>query len=227
MKQKLLLEMLLSVIQELRANKQWGTAHVYQSAYNSFSIFNKEIDISFSKLTPALLKDFEIYLFQKGGSRNTVSTYMKVLKATYNRAVDMGFAPYVPRLFKHVHTRVYAERKKALEASDMGNFLCNIKKDSDTSTLPAELQRVKLTFSLMFLLRGIPFVDLVHLRKTDIHGNVLRYRRRKTGRLLTVILTDEAMELIKKMVDKKNHLLIYFLFYPVRKVQRLLIMSIS
>lgn len=72
MKQKLLLEMLSSTIQELRANGQWGTAHVYRSARNSFSAFNNDKDIPFCKLNPNLLKRFEIYLRQRRCSWNTV-----------------------------------------------------------------------------------------------------------------------------------------------------------
>ena len=53
----------------------------------------------------------------------------------------------------------------------------------------------------MFLLRGLPFVDLAFLRKTDLCGNVLVYRRKKTGRLLTVELPPEAIRL---MVEIEN-----------------------
>ena len=42
-----------------------------------------------------------------------------------------------------------------------------------------ELQRARGFFILMFLLRGMPFVDLAYLKKHDIDGNVLTYRRRK------------------------------------------------
>lgn len=56
----------------------------------------------------------------------------------------------------------------------------------------------------MFILRGIPFVDLAYLRKSDIQGNILRYRRRKTGRRLTVILTPEALKLIDTLSDKRE-----------------------
>ena len=197
MKQKLLLDMLSTTIKELRANGQWGTAHVYRSARNSFSTFNNNRDIPFNKLDPTLLKSFEIYLRQRKCSWNTVSTYMKVLRAVYNRAVDDGYALYIPRLFKHVHTSVCADQRRALEATDIGNLLQEAEQMPVYTTLPLELQRTKIIFALMFLLRGIPFVDLVYLRKTDIQGNVLKYRRRKTGRTLTVKLTPEAMRLIR------------------------------
>ena len=49
----------------------------------------------------------------------------------------------------------------------------------------------------MFLLRGMPFVDLAHLRKTDLQDSVISYRRHKTGTLLTVEIPPAAMNLIK------------------------------
>ena len=64
-----------------------------------------------------------------------------------------------------------------------------------------ELQRTRGLFFLMFLLRGIPFVGLAYLKKYDIDGNTITYRRRKTGKLLTVILVPEAMKLIKRYMN--------------------------
>lgn len=54
----------------------------------------------------------------------------------------------------------------------------------------------------MFLLRGLPFVDLAYLRKSDLNDNVITYRRRKTGRSLSVTLTPEAMNLVKKYMNQ-------------------------
>src|SRR5699024_704143 len=88
MEQKSLLQMLSSIIQELESNGQWGTAHVYRSAYNAFELFVRRRDIPFAKLTPALLKGFEIHLRERKCSWNTVSTYMKVVRATYNRSEE-------------------------------------------------------------------------------------------------------------------------------------------
>ena len=57
-------------------------------------------------------------------------------------------------------------------------------------------------FILMFSLRGMPFVDLAYLRKSDLRDNVITYRRRKTGRPLSVTLTPEAMILVKKYMNR-------------------------
>lgn len=68
-------------------------------------------------------------------------------------------------------------------------------------SVPA-LRRTQELFTLMFLLRGLPFVDLAYLRKSDLRGNVITYRRRKTGRSLSVTLTTEAMGLLKKYMNR-------------------------
>ncbi len=46
------------------------------------------------------------------------------------------------------------------------------------------------------------FVDLAYLHKRDLQGNTLSYRRRKTGRALTVSLTPEAMQMVRMIANK-------------------------
>ena len=190
-------------IERLRKEGRYSTAHVYKNALFSFSKFCGTLNISFRQVTRECLRCYGQHLYESGLKLNTVSTYMKVLRAIYNRAVDNGYALYVPRLFKHVHTSVCADQRRALEVSDIGNLLCETEKAATCGSLPIELQTTKNIFALMFLLRGIPFVDLAYLRKADIQGNTLRYRRRKTGRLLTVMLTPDAMKLIRIVAKTK------------------------
>ena len=66
------------------------------------------------------------------------------------------------------------------------------------------MRRTQELFVLMFLLRGLPFVDLAYLRKSDLHDNVITYRRRKTGRPLSVTLTPEAMAILKRYMNRDS-----------------------
>lgn len=120
MKEITLQEMLSTIIGELRENGRWGTAHIYQSTLNVFSAFNNYRDLHLRKLNPVVLKRFEMHLRQRDCSWNTVSTYMKVIRSAYNRAVDLRCVRYTPRLFEHVYTGTKADKKRALEASDIG-----------------------------------------------------------------------------------------------------------
>ena len=51
---------------------------------------------------------------------------------------------------------------------------------------------------LMLLLQGMPFVDLAHLRKVDLKGDLLICRRQKTGTELCVKLMPQARQLIER-----------------------------
>lgn len=188
------------VLAELRDNSRWGTAHIYQATANSFLAFLKSPDLLLCRITPSLLKAYELHLRQQGRRWNTVSTYMRTLRALYNRGVDRRWAPAVPRLFEHVYTGTRIESKRAIPARDMSRLLKEAETYSHPSSFTQGARIACRIFCLMFLLRGIPFVDLIHLRKEDYAEGVITYLRRKTGRLLTVAVSPEA----KKLLDGFN-----------------------
>lgn len=206
MKEITLQELLSSMIGELRTHGRWGTAHIYQSTMNVFTAFRKNQPLQLRRLNQTLLKLFEMYLRQRDCSWNTVSTYMKVIRSAYNRAVDMRYVRYVPRLFEHVYTGTRADRKRALEASDIGVLVVGAERDLHLKRSATRLQRTKMFFVLMFMMRGLPFVDLAYLHKKDLQGCVLTYRRRKTGRTLRVMLSAEALQLVQQLknTDEKS-----------------------
>lgn len=188
------------VAEEFQLNGCYGTAHVYRSSLNAFKAFNKGEEMPFCKITPELLKRFESYLRRCECSWNTVSTYLRTLRATYNRAVDSRLALYVPHLFKHVYTGTRADKKRSLDARDMALLLNSCLREKASESL----NQTKGLFVLMFLLRGLPFVDLVYLRKSDLGGNVIVYRRRKTGRQLTVTVPTEAMPILEQYMNMNS-----------------------
>mgnify|MGYP000122737962 CR=1 FL=1 len=104
MKEKDLIRFMDRMIEERKAEYALGTAHIYQASRNALSAFLKAHDSSVQKSKAELLKQFERFLRRRGNSWNTVSTYMRVLRAVYNRAVDRRLAPHVPHLFKAVYT---------------------------------------------------------------------------------------------------------------------------
>ena len=187
------------VARGLQVEGNFGTAHVYRSSLNAIIAYRGKDDFAFNEVTSEWLKGFEVYLRGRGCSWNTVSTYMRTLRAVYNRAVDRRIAPYVPHHFRYVYTGTRADKKRALEKEDMERLMKDIPKQLHSGN--RELQRARGFFILMFLLRGMPFVDLAYLKKHDIDGNVLTYRRRKTGRMLTVTLLPEAVKLIKQHMN--------------------------
>ncbi|WP_294471907.1 site-specific integrase [uncultured Bacteroides sp.] len=185
----------------LQMEGNFGTAHVYRSSLNAIIAYRGKEDFFFDEVSPEWLKGFEIYLRGRGCSWNTVSTYLRTFRAVYNRAVDLREAAYVPHLFRSVYTGTRADHKRALGDEDMEKLFSKLMQSFD---VPPALKQAREMFILMFLLRGIPFVDLAYLRKSDLHDNVITYRRRKTGRSLAVTLTPEAAILVKRYMNRNS-----------------------
>ena len=98
---------------------------------------------------------------------------MRMLRSIYNRGVEAGSAPYVPRLFHDVYTGVDVRQKKALPATELYKLLYEDPKSE-------RLRRTQAIAALMFQFCGMSFADLAHLEKSALDQNVLRYNRIKT-----------------------------------------------
>ena len=148
------------------------TSETYRSALSSFMRFRKGRDIRISDITDDVLISYENALKVSGLSSNTTSFYMRILRAVYNRAVRLGVAKQ-EYPFKYVYTGVDKTRKRSVDISTV-----SILAELDLSDNPsAAFARDMFLFS--FYTRGMSFVDIAYLRKSDLSQGVLTYRRRK------------------------------------------------
>ena len=74
-------------IDRLHRCKCLGTARNYKSALNSFSRFRQGKDLPFCAITEEVIEEYNAFLIGRGISRNTVSFYMRIMRAVYNKAV--------------------------------------------------------------------------------------------------------------------------------------------
>lgn len=197
------------IITLLEEEERFGTARVYLYALRSFTGFIGGGEIFFGALNRWSLKRFENHLLDSLCSWNTVSTYARALRAIYNRAVDEEIIDGDYRLFSNIFTGVKSEKKRALHAEQMHQLLettvqeGNTKSGSLKKAMPKQICQSQDFLTLMLLLQGMPFADLIHLRKeslkTDASGEcLLSCRRRKTGTELNVTVPPEALALIKR-----------------------------
>lgn len=168
-----------SVIVQLEHLNRERCAESYRAAFRSFFGFYGEKDVLLDDMTSDLMQEYEAYLKARGVTMNTVSFYMRILRAVYNRAVEKGIAEQnYP--FRHVYTGIDKTSKRALTLKDIRQI-----KDLDLTFSPvSEFARDMFLFS--FYTRGMSFIDMAYLRKSDIKNGVLVYRRRKTGQYLSI-----------------------------------------
>ena len=196
------------VIGMLKREGKFPAMHVYACTLRSYVKFcaeerhpkNTTASLSMQEIfTPERLKEYEDWLAGQQSSPNTISTYMRTLQAVYNRWMSPGIEGYNPVLFKDVYTKVESRTKRALTAEQMEQL-----RNTDFSVLTLRQQQVLTYFLLMFMLRGMPFIDLAHLRKSDLRNRRITYRRHKTGKLMVVDVPPDAMRLLQKYRDKTD-----------------------
>ena len=206
--------MLLELYKQHQHNKKWNTASLYRSVFIKVNKFSNGKEVALSTISPRWLKSFEAYMRSSGNCWNTISTYMRVLNAAYNEAVLTNHAKFRPLLFNKVYTGVVADRGNALDVHDMEQ-LVKLSFDKD-SPLKPKLQQTLQYFTLMFLLRGMPFVDMAFLKKRELKRNIISYRRMKTGRPLVVELEEPAQQLLRILAnrEKSSPYLFPFLHHP-------------
>ena len=177
------------------------TSETYTAALRSFSGFMNDKEVLFDQLNADLIAEYEAYLIGRGNSPNTVSFYMRILKAVYNRAVEDGLTEQ-RHPFKSVYTGVEKTLKRAISLNDLKHI-----KGLDLSLKP-NLDFARDMFLFCFYTRGMSFIDMAYLRKKDLQNGILSYRRRKTGQQL-FIKWERCMQ---EIVDK----------YPINETEYLL-----
>ena len=208
------------VIHDLKSEERFGTAYIYNYALHAFQSFVGGGEIYFGALNRGALKRFENHLRNRQRSWNTVSTYMRALRTVYNHAVDKGIISGEYRLFSSVFTGVKSDKKLALPAEQVHRLLKGgISTESDQQEiLTAKMLQARDMLALMLLLQGMPFTDIIHLKREDVKFNragqeMISCRRQKTGSELNVILTPEAQAIIDRYRSKDNsspYLLLFF-----------------
>lgn len=177
------------------------TAETYYATLRSFRKFRNNEDLMIDRVTADIVELYEAYLKKKKLMPNTISFYLRILRAVYNRAVEHG-AVEQTFPFRHVYTGVDKTVKRALPA----NMIRYIRR-LDLSKNPA-LDLARDIFILSFILRGMSFVDMAFLRKSDLRNGILTYRRRKTGQQLVIKWTSEMQDIIDKYPENQSQYLL-------------------
>lgn len=179
--------------------KKVGMAAAYTSTRSSLAKFLHHRDIRMSEVDLCFVRQYEDYLYSNGASGNTVSYYLRNLRALYNLAVVDSFHPHSEYPFTKVQTRPTKTVKRALSRNDM-QILADLQLDSSP-----ELEFARDLYLFSFYAQGMAFVDIVLLKKTDICNGVLTYSRHKSKQLIHIAVTPQMQSLIDKYATENEY----------------------
>ena len=178
----------------LKTNGQHRTMLHYKATLDSFKRYRDGKDIALSEIDAEVIRSYEAYLHHTAKvCRNTSSFYLRILRATYNKAVTKGLTPQ-QYPFSDTYTGIAPTRKRAIPTENVSQ----IKHLESVKDLTPKEEMARDTFLMSFYLRGISFIDLAHLRKSDLKEGYLHYTRSKTRQRLTIRWEDEMQELLEK-----------------------------
>ena len=186
-------------IKYLQEHDRLGTSQNYLHCRKSFSTFLRGADLVFHALTEDLMLSYEYWLKKREVARNTVSFYMRILRSVYNKAVNARIVSIDNHPFDKVYTGIDRTRKRAVNENVIYQLKALDLSRSRTLSYTRDL------FMFSFYTRGMAFVDMAYLRKSDIKNGIIRYVRRKTGQAMSIRMEACMQEIIDRYASKTTN----------------------
>ena len=164
--------------------------------------------LSFDRVTPRTLKDYETHLLGLGNKASTVNANFRVIRTAYYAALREGEAPEGRNPFDRFtlikksapdRPKLTAEQVRAIEEVDLGGR-------GPTAPIAA---RVRDYFLFSFYAAGVRFTDVALMRRSNVQvveeadngerGRVVlvSYVMGKTGKRQTVRTDPKAVEIVE------------------------------
>ncbi len=204
-------EKYLQNIEQTQSRK--STARLHRAIVKVFRDFIGKDTLPFDMMRKGLISDFGIYLHEHYAP-STENLTISVLQSIYNKAkrelndkeIGLEIVKYdcfddykcprvntKPRAFQSVE-----EMQKVIDCPYKGSYLFDVAKDM---------------FILSFILLGLNAADLIHLKKSNVRGDILTYKRQKiVGRVgdkaeIKIRLSEVAKIIIEKYADNTDYLI--------------------
>ena len=190
-----------NAIAQLKQLGKIRTSETYTATLNSFMAFRDEQDVPLDGISSDMMLLYEAHLKARGVRMNTISFYMRIFRAVYNRAVEKGLTAQ-NNPFRHVYTGVDKTVKRAIPIKAIKEM-----KELDLA-MNSALDFARDMFLFSFYTRGMSFVDMAYLKNSDLKNGILTYRRRKTGQELSIKWEKCMAEIIAKYPENKTGFLL-------------------
>lgn len=186
-----LLEFMENQIRIMRETNRLGTACNYEKTKKNLSEFLGGKDVPLTLIDEQFISEYNIFLIRRSMVRNSVSFYMRILRAVYNKAVRQKLVEQ-SHPFTEVYTGIDKTRKRAVSETVISKLY---KLDLQEGTSLAFARDI---FIFSYCTRGMAFVDIAYLKKENIQNGMICYARRKTGQLLSVRIEPSIQRIIDR-----------------------------
>lgn len=191
----------MSFLEKEKSGSAQSTASLYKVTLGHLERFVGTDILKMKQVNPLLVKDFVSYLQSLNLSPNSVTNYTSIFRTVFNSAVSESLVTPETNPFQKIHLRPVSTYKRSVGIQvikDMTELDLKGKKRLDFA---------RDLFLFSFMACGMAFVDLAHLTRNNVRGNVLVYYRVKTKTEIRVTITSGMRRLLEKYARENSNLL--------------------
>lgn len=189
---------LANMFEKVIATKNTRNAELFSNTLKKIEMYVDAANTKLDDINKSWLNGF--YRSMDNLSVNSKAINMRNLRHVINTAIDDGFTNNYP--FRNYRIPTEETPMRVLPIETLRFYL--------QAEIPNKYhEEHRDIFMLMFYLIGINIVDLSRLTEKNIVNGRIEYRRAKTGKLYSIKIEPEAMEIINKHRGEK-HLLAPF-----------------
>jgi integrase len=161
-------------IESLRAQGKVGNAKVYKNALKAVQRYHTEEELLFESIDFKFLNKLQEF-WSLSANENTISQYMRTIRAIFNRAINEGL----------ISADLYPFKKYEISKLDTSTTPRPLSEDELKALLKVELEPgskeefARDLFFFSFHNRGMNFADIAYLTWDDIYGDRIHYNRKK------------------------------------------------
>ena len=175
-------------------------SEIYETLWSKIYRWLNGGKLYFDEINGDKMQEFESWMKQQDNCLNTISSYFRAMRAVYNKGIEEELfeAPKISP-FKRVFTGNEKTIKRAIPIPRI-KYIANLNFD-EIKGLHKQTKKsyeyARDMFMFSFYTRGMSFVDMCYLKKSDLQNGYLVYCRNKTGQKL-FIKWEKPMEDIRK-----------------------------
>ncbi|WP_190810305.1 site-specific integrase [Flagellimonas sp. S3867] len=187
------------LVSELNASQRYGTARSYKGLLGILKVFTKGKDLRFNEVNYDLLKRFErFHLSKDGNTLNGLASYMRTLRAIYNKGIKEGLVEKDAYPFDKYRIRTMPTEKRAIDLQHIKKIMSlNLKKDDP-------LFHFRNYFLFSYMLLGMSFIDMAFLKIGNIVDGRIKFQRKKTSKVYDIKITEQLKAILKYYTKGKN-----------------------
>ncbi|MCP9750378.1 site-specific integrase [Ferruginibacter sp. HRS2-29] len=147
-------------------------------------------DLKFEEINYDFLKSFENYHLSSGNGLNGLAVYMRTIRSIFNQAIKAKKVEKLYYPFSDYQIKTQATKKRALD-HNLFKRIISLKLPSTHTCFHS-----RNYFIASYLMYGMNFTDMAYLRKENIIDGRINYKRKKTGKVYDIKITEGLNEIL-------------------------------